>query len=169
MIASIPGWISVSALISVLYACAGWWSARVACRSMPAPDVRVRPNANEIRAAAALLEINFPASNAVIRKARHDLMPRALGDTFPSGQLKSDLMPDIMQAADILEAANAFDEQPPFEAKYLLAYWDYRAGIFGRLWARHSPPLIVRRLRLQRIAEAYATVMASKIIEEGPR
>src|SRR3546814_2596464 len=59
-------------------------------------------------------------------------MPRALGDTFASGELKADRMADIMDAADILEAAIAFDENPPFEAKYLLAYWEHRAGILGR-------------------------------------
>src|SRR3546814_11768708 len=80
-------------------------------------------------------------------------MPRALGDTFASGELKADRMADIMDAADILEAAIAFDENPPFEAKYLLAYWEHRAGILGRLWARRFPPAIVRRLRMQMASE----------------
>src|SRR3546814_6076255 len=114
---------------------------------MPAPDTPTRPAAEAIAAAAITLGIEYPSTKDEIRRARHSLMPRALGDTFASGGLKADRMADIMDAADILEAAIAFDENPPFEAKYLLAYWEHRAGILGRLWARSFPPAIVRRLR----------------------
>lgn len=147
-------WTYLLVLLLFFYAFVGWWSAREASRAMPAPDVRIRPASEQIEAAARILNIQFPASNSEIRQARHAMMPRALGDTFDSGQLKSDLMSEVMEAADILEAANAFDANPPFEAKYLLAYWEHRAGILGRLWARHFPPSIVRRLRKQTIAEA---------------
>jgi hypothetical protein len=147
-------WAYLLVLLIFFYAFIGWWSSREASRAMPAPDVRVRPTVEQIDAAARLLDIQFPASNSDIRKARHAMLPRALGDTFASGQLKADLMSDVMAAADILEKANAFDENPPFEAKYLLAYWEHRAGILGRLWGRHFPPAIVRRLRMQTMSEA---------------
>src|SRR3546814_19514657 len=101
----------------MFYAFMGWWSAREANRAMPAPDTRTRPAAEAIAAAAITLGIEYPSTKDEIRRARHSLLPRALGETFASGELKADRMADIMDAADILEAATEFAQNTPLDQK----------------------------------------------------
>lgn len=137
-------------LVSTFYGLIGWLSARYASWAMPAPDLRVRPQEATIQDAARLLQLELPATNDEIRQAMRALMPRAPGDTLADGRLKNVVMAEVMDAADILETANSYDANPPFEAKYLLEYWEYRAGVLGRLWARYFPPAIVRMLRYRR-------------------
>lgn len=140
-------WACLPILLLIFSALIGWANAYAASIDMPEDDARRRPDNEKLSAAALLLNLQLPVSDDDIRRAKCNALPSTPGDTFADGTLKSLKMADIFDAADLLMEANAYDANPPFEAHYLLAYWEYRAGFLGRFWARHFPPPIVRALR----------------------
>src|SRR3546814_4018130 len=84
-------------ILLLFYAFIGWWSAREANRAMPAPDTRTRPAAEAIAAAAITLGIEYPSTKDEIRRARHSLMPRALGETFARSEEHTSELRSLMR------------------------------------------------------------------------
>lgn len=130
-----------------------WRSARSATRALPAPDLRRRPSLPQISDACALLQLTWPASDKEITLAERAALPRAFGDTFADGTLRSEGMAQRLKAAEVLWEANAYDANPPIEAADLLSDWNQRAGLLGRLWASAFPSPAILRLRLHAASE----------------
>ena len=153
MIEELQIWIYLGLLVLVFYAFIGWLGARTANGALPPADLRRRPTDDAIADACALLQIEWPVTDEEIDQAERRLLSRAPGDTFPDGTLRSIGMPQRFMAAELLKEANAFDSSPPYEARHLIAYWNYRAGVLGRLWGKLLPPAPLIRLRLQAVSE----------------
>lgn len=146
-------WGYLLALLVAFYAFIGWWGARIATNALPPRDLRRRPSHDQIEAAQALLEIALPATEAQILAAARRFYPRCHGDTFADGTPRHMRIAEFMDAADLLISVNEYDANPPFEARYYLAYWEYRAGLLGRFWGTICPPKILNQLRLEAAAD----------------
>lgn len=147
-------WACLTALLIVFYIFIGWLGARIATTALPPRDLRTRPSDNDIEAAEELLEISLPATDQEIRAACRSFYSRCIGDTFKDGTPRYLRTHEFIKAADLLVAVNAFDANPPLEARYYVAYWEHRAGVLGRLWGAMFPPKILSQLRTESAIQA---------------